>query len=235
MLLCTRKGIIQWILLCVIHNFTFLNRQIWAQSCMKRRYPVICLFGAIKCDLCRATAMTPAKNYNSWHKCHNCFDCDCWCLTSPSVLCTMCLQWPAAEASNQLQWEALIERVFSVDGYHVFCFFSNQPLSANAILTFYRFLYRFPTTYTHTVGDNAQVNIIFLWLYTRYGSVVMWGTAEFRPLLCGMHNHNKQCPEGNYVFSPIFFSSPSYCFFIYHFRYFFSLFTFVNWFLFNYR
>lgn len=62
------------------------------------------LFVTTECDLCRLTVLTPGKkNHNLWHKCHNCFDCGCWCLISPSVLCTMCLQWPAAGASHGLQ------------------------------------------------------------------------------------------------------------------------------------
>jgi len=148
---------------------------------MKRWHPCTYLLNGVKCCLCSVTVLMPAKNYNLWHKCHNCFDCGCWCLTSPSVLCTMYLQWPAAGARNQLQWETLIERVCSVYGYHVsassatshFCKCHND---------LYRFLKRFPTAYTYTVSNNAQVNIIFC-DYT-VGMAVLWCEAQLSSAPC---------------------------------------------------
>lgn len=151
--LCTRKGIIQWILLCVIHESAFLNQQILTWWCMRRLHVPVdpLLLITAKCDLCEATALMPVKNDNLWHKCPNCFDCGCW---SPCfAICVVCYVSAVACSRSQRSTPARGSDRRSMFRQRVpcFCLFSIQPLSENAILTFYRFLYRFPTTYTYTV------------------------------------------------------------------------------------
>lgn len=88
-----------------------------------------------------------------------------------------------------------------------FWLFSNQPLSGNAIMPFIDSSTDSLQPTHIQFSNNAQVNIIFC--DYRYSCAVMWGTAEYRPLLWRMHNHSKQCPKGNYgfytTFSTLFF------------------------------
>lgn len=61
-----------------------------------------------------------------------------------------------------------------------FCLFSNTPLSPNAIMAFYRFLYRFQTTCTFTVSNNAQFTFFFLPFFHDYTSsmATLWCEAK---------------------------------------------------------
>lgn len=128
-----------------------------------------------------------------WHI--HCFDCSRWCFISPSVWCAMRLQWPAATSTPVRASD--IKSMFRLRVL-CFCLFSNQPLSANAITPFIdpSTDYQQPTHIQFS--NNAWVNIIFS--DYRFSGAVMWGTAEYRPLLRRMHNHSKQCPKGNYGF-----------------------------------
>lgn len=81
----------------------------------------------------------------------------------------------------------------------VFLPLQQAATSANAIMPFIHSSTDFSTTYTYIpFSGNARVNIIFC--DYRCGCAVMWGTAEYRPLLWRMHNHSKQCPKGNWGF-----------------------------------
>ena len=114
------------------------------------------------------------------------------------TICVVCYVSVVACSSNQPSTPVRASERKSMLRLRVpcFCLFSNQPLSANAIMPFIDSSTDSQQPTHIEFSNNARVNIIFC--DYRYSGAVMWGTAEYRPLLWRMHNHSKQWPKGNY-------------------------------------